>query len=575
MKKILIFLFTYLLLSTAMSQEQGWFLSLSCNYGHNNFKYTLDNGAKSDIPLSWGAGISASYFWHRHWGFKFGAEWFDYNGQATYTRNWKDPNLYENPFGDPYNGDPTHFITNGMNAGWLLPIVPSTQDRVYDLRLSLDNWQEKQHGYIVNVPLMVEYQTKWGRKELVGMYAGLGVKLQIPVLSKTYSHSSGVLQVLGYFPSTDLTLGESTSALYNHGFGTSSPQNHPLFEGTFKMQPINVAAAGEFGFTFAFSRRVDFSVGVYLDYGILNMKKGNAHESGNLIMPNTNDDGSVNTGALDRAERIGDGLAYNGFLQSHVANRFDLFAFGAKATLRIKLDKLRDKSSDEELSDREFIKAQIDTTYTRQLAQAEKDRIFYQGLQQAMLDTIMEVSRPNPLYVGEWAADNQYSPNNPNNPNYAYPVWYTPDYLNDPVYKDRAGMNVEDEGPNNPESVQRNLDKVNDILNYMTESIYFDLGKSDLREASIEVLDRKVALMTQYPGLSMALVGHTCDLGGNILNDELSQNRCMAARNYMIRKGVRASRIDLVPMGKHHPDYPNNSEENRELNRRVDFIIVK
>jgi len=81
--------------------------------------------------------------------------------------------------------------------------------------------------------------------------------------------------------------------------------------------------------------------------------------------------------------------------------------------------------------------------------------------------------------------------------------------------------------------------------------------------------------MKKYPAMTVALVGHTCDLGSNVLNDELSQNRCISARNYMIRKGIRASRIDIVPMGKHHPDYPNNSEANRELNRRVDFMTVE
>jgi outer membrane protein OmpA-like peptidoglycan-associated protein len=217
------------------------------------------------------------------------------------------------------------------------------------------------------------------------------------------------------------------------------------------------------------------------------------------------------------------------------------------------------------------MKAQADSARIHQEELAEQDRLFYRSL----IDTLLSSMKPyDSLANSEWSPDNQYSPNNPNNPNYAYPVWYTPDYLNNPIYKGDVGLGVEDEGPNNPESVKRNNDILNMISEWMTESIYFDLGKYELRDLSIAVLDRKVAMMNRYPRLSMALIGHTCDLGGNTLNDELSYNRCIAARNYMIRKGVKASRIDIVPMGKHHPDYPNNTEVNRELNRRVDFIIV-
>jgi len=57
-------------------------------------------------------------------------------------------------------------------------------------------------------------------------------------------------------------------------------------------------------------------------------------------------------------------------------------------------------------------------------------------------------------------------------------------------------------------------------------------------------------------------------------NDKLSQNRADAARFYLIKKGIHPSRIISLAEGKKNPEHPNNSEENRRLNRRVDFFTA-
>jgi outer membrane protein OmpA-like peptidoglycan-associated protein len=568
-KNILIITILLSSLFVSYGQEKGFYLALSGNYGHNTFNYTLDNKAHSRYPNGWGAGLAAQYFFTKNWGLSLGFEWFSYNGRATYSNDWQR--------------NPKHYATEHMidelgitvrerdEQGDIVQRCYTNVD--YTLRLSIKDWQERQHGYVINIPLMVQYQTKWGRKQMVGMYWAAGLKFQIPVLKQTYSVYEGDLQVLAYYPNHDLLLGEPYN-LENHALGTADEETYKeRFDGTMKIKGFSVAACGELGLLFSFSRRVDMGIGLYVDYGFLNMKKRDAHPSGNLIMPNVDDNKEIDPHALDEAMikgQIGDGLLYNGLLQSHAVNKMNLFAFGGKATLRIKLGKLSDRS-EEEMSDREFMKALADSAREQQQRQAEEDRAFYKGLLQALADTI---SKPCPD-AGEWNPDSPYSPNNPNNPNYNYPAWYTPDYLNDPVYKNKAGMSSKDEGPNNPNAIERNQNKVKQIVAEMTESIYFDLDKYDLKDKSIEVLDRKIAQMKKYPSMTIALVGHTCDLGNNPHNDELSYNRCISARNYMIRKGIRASRIDIVPMGKHHPDYPNNNETNRERNRRVDFMTVE
>jgi outer membrane protein OmpA-like peptidoglycan-associated protein len=552
-KNILIIAILLSSLFVAHGQEKGLHLAISGNYGCNLFNYTLDNKNHSEFPTGWGAGLAAQYFFTKHWGISLGVEWFSYNGRAIYGNNWQR--------------NPKHYVTEHMIEGRPI-MLPNGQTTVfnedYTLQLSLQEWTERQHGYVLNIPLMAQYQTKWGVKELVGMYWAVGLKFQIPVLEQTYSIDAGTLQVMKYYPNYDLTVGSDNPAP-THGAGITDEYNFGnRYDGTMKTKKLSMAAAGELGLLFSFSRRVDFAVGAYLDYGFLNIKLRDAHASGNLIMPAVDDNKEIDPHALDAAKKIGDGLAYNGFLQSATVDRVNLLAFGAKATLRIKLTKL-DEQDEESMTDREWLKQQMEEESKQREQQAEEDRAFYKGLLQTLADSIAKVNKPR-------------DPNNldsSNNPDYLYPVWYTPDYQSDPAMKKKAGLGSDDEGPNNPTAVERNQNKVKQIVADMTESLYFDLAKFDLRDESIERLDRKVAQMKKYPNMTVVLVGHTCDLGSNILNNELSYNRSLTARNYMIRKGIRASRIDIVSMGKHHPDYPNNSEANRELNRRVDFIMAE
>jgi outer membrane protein OmpA-like peptidoglycan-associated protein len=554
MKKSILIIVTLLSsLFAAYGQEKGIHLAISGNFGCNTFSYKLDKNIHSKYPHGWGAGLAAQYFFTKNWGLSLGLEWFSYNGRAVYSNSWER--------------DPKRYATDHMAEGHPMANIFGED---YTLRLGIQKWTERQHGYVLNIPLMAQYQTKWGRKEMIGMYWAAGIKFQIPVLDQTYSIEEGALQVIKYYAQHDLTVGAPFN-VPTLGLGITDEYDFGnRYDGTMKLKGFSAAVSGELGMLFNFSRRVDFAIGAYLDYGFVNIKLRDAHKSGNLIMPNVDANKDVDPAALDEANKIGDGLLYNGFLQSSAVNKVNLLAFGGKATLRIKLDKLGEKG-EEQMSDREWIKAQAEDTKK----QAENDRNFYKKLLQALADTIVVVNQTDRMATGEWNPENLYSPNNPNNTGYAYPAWYTPDYLNDPAFKDNAGMGNQNEGPNNPAAVKRNQDKVKQVVNDVTESIHFDKSKYDLRDQSIEVLERKIALMKKYPNLTMALIGHTCDLGSNSLNDELSQNRCISARNYMIRKGIKASRIDIVPMGKHHPDYPNNTEANRELNRRVDFIVVE
>jgi outer membrane protein OmpA-like peptidoglycan-associated protein len=382
-----------------------------------------------------------------------------------------------------------------------------------------------------------------------------------------------------------------------------------------------VAAAGEIGFLFAFSPRVNLSVGIYADYGLLNMKKGNSHESGKLIMPETNENGVVNPAALDNAKNIGDGLRYNSFMQSHATDRVDLLAFGVKVGLRIKLGKLRDRIEEDEACgplDKCFIeklyaadvarrdamqqelidsiKAAIGAPRSIEYTQMGGQQIggYYPVDFQRVLDSLMNVINGPRHYVERdkfkdgtkmtinciegdtlWDPRSPSSPNNPESETYPYPYWYDPDYITDPSLINDIGFAGYSEGPNNPASVARNNSIVVELEKYIVEPVYFDLDKSTLKQESINRIDKVVEIMKKYPRLVVSLLGHTCDIASNDYNDKLSARRAKAVSDYMVKKGIKINRIGLLPIGKVNPTYPNDTEANRAKNRRVDFILTK
>ena len=105
-------------------------------------------------------------------------------------------------------------------------------------------------------------------------------------------------------------------------------------------------------------------------------------------------------------------------------------------------------------------------------------------------------------------------------------------------------------------------------------NLFFDFGKSDLRKESYSELNRTVALMKQYPTMTIEISGHTDNIGSDVDNQLLSENRAKAVLNYLESKGITAGRIKSKGYGKTKPVSTNDTEEGRQQNRRVDFTII-
>jgi len=107
------------------------------------------------------------------------------------------------------------------------------------------------------------------------------------------------------------------------------------------------------------------------------------------------------------------------------------------------------------------------------------------------------------------------------------------------------------------------------------ENVLFDTGKSSLKSSSFSELDEVVAVMTRKKTMQIEVGGHTDSIGSEASNVKLSQDRADAVRNYLISKGIDATRISAVGYGEALPVADNKDEKGRALNRRTEIRILK
>lgn len=106
-------------------------------------------------------------------------------------------------------------------------------------------------------------------------------------------------------------------------------------------------------------------------------------------------------------------------------------------------------------------------------------------------------------------------------------------------------------------------------------NVFFDFDKWNLRPESYIELDRVVKLLTENLSIEIEMSAHTDSRGNDDYNFKLSDNRARSVMEYILSKGIAPKRIASKGYGETKPVVPNDTDENRQLNRRVEFIILK
>lgn len=118
------------------------------------------------------------------------------------------------------------------------------------------------------------------------------------------------------------------------------------------------------------------------------------------------------------------------------------------------------------------------------------------------------------------------------------------------------------------------LDPLSRKVPLRLENISFEFNSADLLENSFPELDRVVQLLRDNPDIYVEISAHTCDIGSDRFNDVLSDKRARSVVHYMSLKGISSRRMSAKGYGEKFPLAPNDNEDLRALNRRVELKIL-
>ena len=119
-----------------------------------------------------------------------------------------------------------------------------------------------------------------------------------------------------------------------------------------------------------------------------------------------------------------------------------------------------------------------------------------------------------------------------------------------------------------------NVDPITVGANLILNNISFATNSDKLSPSSLLGLDRVSEFMKLNPKVSIEISAHSDDVGAASFNQQLSQRRASSVKDYLVKANINVNRMQSVGFGEEKPLVPNDSEENRAKNRRVELKVI-
>ncbi|MBK9448301.1 MAG: VCBS repeat-containing protein [Bacteroidetes bacterium] len=142
------------------------------------------------------------------------------------------------------------------------------------------------------------------------------------------------------------------------------------------------------------------------------------------------------------------------------------------------------------------------------------------------------------------------------------------------MYNIIEGINVTEADVANGVTQDIELVKFEVGMKIVLKNIFYDVAKATLRPESVAELDRLVRIMEQNPTLVVEIGGHTDSDGSDVYNEKLSQARSQSVVDYLLDAGIAENRLVAKGYGEKEPVAPNDTKENKQLNRRTEFGVL-
>jgi outer membrane protein OmpA-like peptidoglycan-associated protein len=119
------------------------------------------------------------------------------------------------------------------------------------------------------------------------------------------------------------------------------------------------------------------------------------------------------------------------------------------------------------------------------------------------------------------------------------------------------------------------VERVSEGINVTFESgLVFQINSAEISDAYKKDLSSAAEVFNKYPDTNILIEGHTDDTGSDEYNMTLSQKRANAVKDFFVTKGVVEDRLTAKWYGETQPKYPNDSDSNRQKNRRVELGVI-
>jgi outer membrane protein OmpA-like peptidoglycan-associated protein len=121
-------------------------------------------------------------------------------------------------------------------------------------------------------------------------------------------------------------------------------------------------------------------------------------------------------------------------------------------------------------------------------------------------------------------------------------------------------------------SILQTRDSARGLIVSMSD-VLFDTGKYSLKPGAREKLSKVAGILLAYPGLDIEVGGYTDSVGGDEMNQQLSENRAGSVRDYLVQQGVATNAVTARGFGETLPVASNDNSAGRQQNRRVELLV--
>ena len=121
-------------------------------------------------------------------------------------------------------------------------------------------------------------------------------------------------------------------------------------------------------------------------------------------------------------------------------------------------------------------------------------------------------------------------------------------------------------------SILQTRDSARGLIVSMSD-VLFDTGKYSLKPGAREKLAKVAGILLAYPGLNIEVGGYTDNVGGDEMNQTLSEHRAGSVRDYLVQQGVANNSVSAKGFGNSSPVATNDNSTGRQQNRRVELVV--